>query len=256
MSQYSQNDEERVIVGLIEAMGLELGPGGANDSALPRVVLDVGAFDGVTFSNSRALLERRNVFGEPSWSGLLVEPCPGPAGRAARLYVDRPDVHVLIGALVARWGRGLSFEELRVAFPNAADSEHGADCDAVSTLDEKHRELWSRTIAHWGRVLVPAVSWQVLHTMCRRRLGRGPSVVSLDVEGTNGAALGAMVKEWFTHEDLALGREKPGESVRVLCVEKDVAGDSERYKGLLAPHGFRAEYESAENVVFRRDGAG
>ncbi len=52
---YSQNDEERVILELV-------GDGKGR-------FLDIGAFDGVMFSNTRALVER-------GWCGICVEPNP------------------------------------------------------------------------------------------------------------------------------------------------------------------------------------
>jgi hypothetical protein len=52
--KYSQNDEERVINGVLDDAG---------------DFLDVGAFDGKLFSNTLKLYER-------GWGGVLVEPSP------------------------------------------------------------------------------------------------------------------------------------------------------------------------------------
>ena len=53
---YSQNDEEKIILDLLK------------DQPVGRL-LDIGAFDGKTFSNSLALFEK-------GWSGVVVEPNP------------------------------------------------------------------------------------------------------------------------------------------------------------------------------------
>lgn len=55
MTRYSQNDEQDFILKFFDGFTGNL--------------LEIGAFDGITFSNTRALLER-------GWRGLLVEPDP------------------------------------------------------------------------------------------------------------------------------------------------------------------------------------
>lgn len=52
------------------------------------VLVEVGAFDGVTYSNSRGLLLR-------GWGGILVEPSPGPFQKCKALYADSLNVTVL-----------------------------------------------------------------------------------------------------------------------------------------------------------------
>jgi FkbM family methyltransferase len=57
----------------------------AENPQAPRYCVDLGAYDGVISSQSRALLLR-------GWSGVLVEPDPRTFARLAVLYSDRPDV--------------------------------------------------------------------------------------------------------------------------------------------------------------------
>lgn len=63
-------------------------------------LLDVGAHDGTTGSNSRALIEA-------GWGGVLIEPCPAFAGLASRLWAGRADVAVICAAVAdgnpCRW---------------------------------------------------------------------------------------------------------------------------------------------------------
>jgi FkbM family methyltransferase len=68
----SQAGEVRALQGLI-------------DSDWPRALVDVGAFDGVTLSNSRPFIR-------DGWSALLVEPQPGPYARALARYRGNPRV--------------------------------------------------------------------------------------------------------------------------------------------------------------------
>lgn len=55
MTRYSQNDEQDFILKFFDGFTGNL--------------LEIGAFDGITFSNTRALLER-------GWHGILIEPDP------------------------------------------------------------------------------------------------------------------------------------------------------------------------------------
>src|SRR5262249_30227089 len=70
---YSQNDEESIITGYFGGRAGNL--------------LDIGAYDGVSFSNSRRLIEL-------GWSGALVEPLPHAAGLCRALYRDNPTISV------------------------------------------------------------------------------------------------------------------------------------------------------------------
>ena len=60
-------------------------------------VVDVGAHDGQTLSNSRPLLAL-------GWSGVLVEPLPAAFERLDALYRDRPDVHCVQAACAEEEG--------------------------------------------------------------------------------------------------------------------------------------------------------
>lgn len=80
---YSQFDEERVIV---EFFGDR-----------PGKFLDVGAFDGVTMSNTRCLLEM-------GWSGVLVEPAPSNVAKLVKNTEQFANKVVVIQAAVAGSG--------------------------------------------------------------------------------------------------------------------------------------------------------
>lgn len=56
-------------------------------------VVDVGAADGQTHSNSRLLLHHYN------WAGLLIEPMPEAYALLQDLYYDRPDVRLVAAAI-------------------------------------------------------------------------------------------------------------------------------------------------------------
>lgn len=70
---YSQNNEEQVILDYFKDFSGSL--------------LDIGANDGVTFSNSLALIER-------GWYASLVEPSPSAFSKLSQLHSDNPKVKV------------------------------------------------------------------------------------------------------------------------------------------------------------------
>ena len=78
---YSQHDEEKLILDAV---------GGLN--AADRTVLDIGAYDGVGKSNSRALIER-------GWRAFLVEAAVGPFEKLLALYAGNPRVTLLHAAM-------------------------------------------------------------------------------------------------------------------------------------------------------------
>jgi len=80
----SQNGEAGVVAALIE-------PG------WPRYLVDVGAHDGHSLSNSYGFLQA-------GWSGVLVEPLPQAFARLAERYAERPDVLCVQAACAAADG--------------------------------------------------------------------------------------------------------------------------------------------------------
>jgi FkbM family methyltransferase len=80
----SQNGEAGVVATLVE-------PG------WPEYLVDVGAHDGHSLSNSYPFLQ-------VGWSGVLVEPLPQAFGRLDALYADRPDVSCVQAAIAGSNG--------------------------------------------------------------------------------------------------------------------------------------------------------
>lgn len=121
--------------------------------------LDIGAYDGKTFSNTFALA----VHG---WDGVCVEPSPGPFLGMMKAYEDKPNIK-LVNAAVSYKGSGL------IEF---ADS----DGDAVSTTSKAHEAQWSK-VRKFQHIYVNTISvGDIMHTF-----GEHYDFLSLDVEGTN-----------------------------------------------------------------------
>ncbi len=104
---YSQNDEEQVILANVPATGR---------------FLDIGAYNGRSFSNTLALAER-------GWSGVCVEPSAAPFASLVGLHKDRPDIQ-MVNALVG---------------PAPGLTKFWGSPDAVSTSDPNHYAKWQKT---------------------------------------------------------------------------------------------------------------
>lgn len=199
---YSQNNEEEIILNTVGSL-----PTGS--------FLDIGAYDGKTFSNTLALAER-------GWSGVCVEPCPYNFVRLLELHKDRPTVHLINSAVVG------------------PDSPHGllrfwdSHGDGVGTLLVTHKEKWER-----GSSVKFQPYWLLPLPLDRlfTSFGYDFHFVNLDVEGHSA--------------DLFLSLPLPMlGSVRCFCVEHDSRIDEIAKAG--AAFGFSVVLTNAENVILRR----
>lgn len=142
---YSQSDEELFILANAPHDG---------------VLLDVGAFNGTTFSNSLALIER-------GWSGVLVEPSFYTFPALLKLHGRNPKLK-LVQSLVGT-NNGI------VPFWNSPD--------AVSTTSDQHFQVWKEQ----GQFdpMCFAVQIRIADLMATFPELRRASVVSIDTEGTS-----------------------------------------------------------------------
>lgn len=156
---FSQYDEERFI--LEACAGIENGR-----------LLDIGAWDAKTFSNSRALIEL-------GWSAVLIEPSPGP-----------------LHGLVKEYGEWNRWHNVQVV--GAALTVHGGlielniTDDAVSqpTSDAQRIEEWQSTGGFFGKLTVPSISVADLFA----QFGGNFEFVSIDTEGTSTAIFAEMLR--------------------------------------------------------------
>lgn len=194
---YSQNDEEAAI---LEAVGAQLG-----------LFLDIGAYDGCTFSNTLALVER-------GWEGVLVEPSLGGFERLRARHGDNSKLQ-LVHALVGN-GSGL------VKFWDTPD--------ALSTSNQEWYERLKPIAGYAPACWLAQVNLTDL-LEAFPYLG-GVGVVSIDIEGESAQLL----VDWPFHLM----------SPKVICVEHD--SREAELLGVVAEHGYREVYRSAENLVLVR----
>jgi FkbM family methyltransferase len=140
---YSQRDEEPHILGYF----------GSNVGRF----IDIGAYDGKSFSNTLALLER-------GWSGVMIEPSPSAFIGLLQNTAPHADRVTLLNVAVHATGGLIQF--------------YDSGGDALSTFSQAHREKWA-PIAKMRPMLVNALPIADLWDKFRAEF------INLDVEGYN-----------------------------------------------------------------------
>lgn len=143
---YSQGNEEEVIA---KFFGKRIGR-----------FLDIGAWDGVTFSNTRALWEK-------GWGGVVVDASSFSVTKLISLYGNSDRVAIVSGLIVGA-GEGLT---------RFYDSRG----DGLSTRIKTHMEKWKRQGVPYAPIYTPQVTLGHLFSIFP-----GPyELISIDTEGSS-----------------------------------------------------------------------
>ena len=144
--------------------------------------LDVGAYNGKTFSNTHALA----LLG---WGGVCIEASPKPFFDLMNLYKNNLNIE-LVQAMVIP-----DTQDPRFILPF-----YDSYGDAVSTMDEEHRSKWAGTV-NYRKIHVKPILINEIYT----KFGTAYNFVNVDVEGIS--------------LDVALGMDL--ETPSMLCIEHD-----------------------------------
>lgn len=142
---FSQRNEETFIL-------KSIGKGEGNG------FLDIGAYDGVLFSNTRRLALR-------GWSGVCFEPSPIPFIKLKELYKDNDKVQtfpIAIGEL------------------DGKQSFYDSRGDAISSFDKKHVNVW-KAHADFHKIFVDTITVESMFN----RFGYDFDFINIDTEGTS-----------------------------------------------------------------------
>jgi len=200
MTNYSQNNEQAVITAYF---GSEIGR-----------FLDIGAYDGVRLSNTRALLEK-------GWNGTLVEPSPIVFTQLMANTVEYADKVTLVNAAITT-------EELEpIPFYDSMG-------DAISTTDPQHLVKWN-SHKFWRSFFVMPIRSQ---QFCIK-FGFDYDFVSIDVESQNYNLLRSLPLSNF-------------DKLRMICIEYDDKAPqiTEWITGLGM--GFKLIDHNSENLIFAK----
>jgi FkbM family methyltransferase len=139
---YSQNNEESVIVNFF---GDRIG-----------TFLDIGAYEGKTFSNTYALVEKR-------WSGVAIEASPINFSGLMKNLKDKPVE--LICAAIAKTSELLTFWD--------------SQGDAISSSDTEHVKKWSKHCKNYQKIFVQSITLETVFS----KFGSNFDFINIDVEG-------------------------------------------------------------------------
>jgi FkbM family methyltransferase len=200
---YSQHGEQKTITGY-------LSPCGCSDGG--RRLLDIGAWVPDTFSNTRALLDA-------GWSGVLVEPSPGPFTALLDHYRENSRV-ILVNAVVATHDGWCRFWDSRG--------------DAISSIDLDHVSRWREGFK------VPYRDFRTMGVSPATLIGQVGTdfeFVNIDAEAVSAAIF--MLMPWHLLN-----------KCRCICVEHDnVITDLVNKAGT---YGFKVLDQNGENLIFGR----
>jgi hypothetical protein len=207
---YSQNNEEETILRKFQ------GETGA--------FLDLGAYDGIKLSNTRALFEL-------GWSGALIDGSSFSFSRLFDLYSGRNEM-LLINAMVT------NLEPPIERIQKMWEAPHSG----VSTIDQKNYEKWknekfagAESYSGFREIYVPVVTIREILDIVKDRF-KILDFVSIDIEGSS-----ASIAMKFDPDEF---------STRMVCVEHDSRIDEivEYYN----KYGFSVSSANQENIIMER----
>lgn len=207
---YSQYEEEKYI---LEAFAH---PHWNPMTATTPRFLDIGAFHPKDKSNTRALFEL-------GWSGVMIEPSPGPMRNLLEEYGNEARI-TLVSAAV-----GLNPGLVSLYITD----------DAVSTSSESVRSTWREVGGYFGNLLVPVITFEQI--IPEGDIKGHPwdgfrqfDFVNLDAEGISADLFRNALLDhgWRPH---------------CWCVEHD--GRADELKSLAMGPGYYCVYENGTNIV-------
>lgn len=204
---YSQNNEESIILYYFKEW---------NSGTL----LDIGANDGETLSNSLALLER-------GWEGLLVEASPKAFERLAATHTD-PDRRVqLLNTAIGSYDGVIDFNE-------SGGLLGTGDIALVSSTRQDEMDRWVSLNMPFEKMTVPVITFK---TLLEKSAFTTFHFITIDIEG--------MEPEVVPQIDFTvLGTQ--------MAIIEWNGKNAELYDGLLANHGLKLIHTNAENRIYTR----
>ena len=202
MNHYSQSSEDKVIQNYF---GLYKG-----------VLLDIGANDGKTFSNSLALIEK-------GWEGVLVEPAPKAFDKLCELHKGNPFVKPLNVAI--------GTENEAADFWDMGQHVGNGDSSLLSTMKESETGRWVGT--EFTKIKVRCVDYV---SFLEFSPVKSFDFITIDAEG----------------QDISILRQIDLSAVKCLCIEwNGNEGDLAVIRSIV-PVEMKEIYRSLENVIFAR----
>lgn len=199
---YSQNNEEQIILDYFKDFKGNL--------------LDIGANDGVTLSNSRKLLEI-------GWSGDLIEPSPRAYDKLKKLYSRKRKIKTHNLAITDYTG-------IMLMFVSGTHLNNG-DTDLLSTLSIKDKEKW-QTSTEYHDININSYSWKDFNKENKKY-----DFITIDAEGYDVSIL----------KQMDLNRLE----CKCLCIEHNGVNLSE-INSEMSKYNFRVIGQNLENIIYAK----
>ena len=219
----AQNGEDRVIAAYLAE----------HHPTLVGRVLDIGAHDGWSLSNTARLLER-------GWGGTLVEASPRPLAKLIDRWGDREDIEI-VGACLITNAQRTAPEECLVRWYDDAGAACHAGESFLSTTETANVEKW-RGATKFRRAWLAALPAELFVCLVLQDTpARAWDMWSIDVEGTSVALL-----QELTRAMRDMGARLP---LLVVVEHDDMHAKIAQW---CATYGYRVLEANAENVIAAR----
>lgn len=203
---YTQNNEEQIFIDYFK-----------NQNPSELCVLDIGANDGKTFSNSLRLIEL-------GWSAILIEPSPRAFERLSALHSNNTKVTCFPLAISNSNGVVTLRESSTLINQN--------DVALVSSLKQEETVKWMQSNVRFQNVEVNSKDFKTFYETCPIKKF---DLISIDVEG-------------FDYDVLSqINLESVG--CKCLCVEFN-GKNKDGFVNYVNQFGLRLISENPENLIF------
>ena len=215
MKIYSQTNEQTIILEYLSAKNIESGK-----------LLDIGAFDGESYSNTRAIMIQY-----PKWVGVFVEPSAYSFYKLFRLYQEEPSRAELVNMIIVEEDEtnDSSFIEFYdTPTHSAASSIKISNVHRfISKMDNNGVSIDPR------KIFVGKIG---LRELLKTFGGSNYDFINVDVEG-NSAKM--VLQEWFNPLDYGC---------KIICIEHDGQQQPlcEKFNNL----GYNIIDYNGENLIF------
>lgn len=187
----------------------------------PGVLVDIGANDGKTYSNSLRLIEL-------GWRAILIEPSYDCVQMLKELHEDNFNVGILRLAISNTPGTVKFHESGPLVVPELADT---VNTSLVSTLVESEKDRWKSLQMDWKETEVNAVKWDTITA----HAGDTFNFISIDAEGM----------------DIEILKQIDLSKIELLCIEwnskPEVKAEILEYTSKFGMNNII--YENGENIL-------
>lgn len=206
---YTQNNEESLIQEYFKG-----------STPKEMYLLDIGANDGKTFSNSLALIEL-------GWNGILLEPSPKAFQKLQALHADNTNIKCL--------NYGIALTSGEVHFYESGGYDGGEDVALYSSISENEIKRWNGKV-QFEQISVTMKTWEQF------LVENKPSTIdfiTIDIEGHD--------LDVLMQIDLTALKTK-----MVIAEWNSVDSVGEGMVNYCLKHGLREISRNAENIIFAK----